>query len=400
MLKILRIVSLLLFLSSCSDIKPFLKETGAEDYVQLGNPQERPNHENVLTFYALGDWGTGKENQKAVAQALKENVNGIPSGRKIAPFVLGLGDNIYEHGLPEGWGNPEAVKLLEKTFGSIYNDIKYDDENLTFHIVPGNHDYDQIAGGRKGFGDIIHQETTAEKLYPYWKYYPIDPARNSDTEDSTNYQALKDQDIFSLTVPENIPIETDGKISITAIDTQVLLDLYQKNDQENLQKHFRKLESLLMEDAKWKFIIGHHPVQSHGKHGGFRTAFWWMPPIFLGTFVDILFVKPLQELDNASNRRFQHDLMNIMKKYRVHFYLAGHDHNLQFLKVGQKNFQIISGSAAKLSPVTHRKDTLFSQSAHGFVRFDLADNALWIEFFEVDVKNRTFNSTALYKISS
>ena len=89
-----------------------------------------------------------------------------------------------------------------------------------------------------------------------------------------------------------------------------------------------------------------------------------------------------------------------MKKYPGSFYLAGHEHNLQFLEVGKNNFQIVSGSAAKLSGVTHKSDTIFSHSAYGFARFDITDEELWIEFFEVNVENEEMNSTALFKVSN
>ncbi|MFQ5676216.1 MAG: metallophosphoesterase, partial [bacterium] len=295
----------LLLLSACSDSRPFLKKNLAGESLQLAERSQRPDHDEVLTFYALGDWGTGKDGQKAVAAALKNDVAKIPAGRKAAPFVLELGDNVYENGLPSGWNNPNTMRLLEQTFGKVYSDVKYDGNTITFHIIPGNHDYDDRAGHGEGFGDVIHQETTAENKYPFWKYYPIDPAKNSDINDETNYRSLAEDNIFELTIPEKLSVNANGKISIIAIDTQVLLQLYQKNDLENLRTHLAKLETLLEDNASWKFIIGHHPIRSHGKHGGFRTAIWWVPPIILATIVDKLFIKPLKDLDSAANRRFQ-----------------------------------------------------------------------------------------------
>jgi hypothetical protein len=48
------------------------------------------NYKKILTFYALGDWGTGKAEQQEVAQALKEEIcHAFPMGneRDISPFV-------------------------------------------------------------------------------------------------------------------------------------------------------------------------------------------------------------------------------------------------------------------------------------------------------------------------
>lgn len=382
----------------CSDSQPFLRKPLPDHAVQPGDPNLRPDHAEVLTFYVLGDWGTGDQNQKAVAKGLRENVATIPGGRRLRPFVLGLGDNVYEVGLAEGWDNPLTTELLEETFGHVYSEVKYQGQPLLFHMIPGNHDHSGEPGGKNGWGDVIHQETTAEKMYPNWKYYPIDPSKNSDTDDSTNYRALKQEDILRLAVPEKLQIETDGSVAILALDTQVLLDLYERNDEALLETHWQQLESLLAEEANWKIIIGHHPVRSHGKHGGFRSAFWWIPPIALVTIVDKLFVKSGQDLDHAANKQFQEDLVAIMKKHQVSFYLAGHEHSLQFLEIDRERFQIISGSAAKSSGVTHAGDTFFSHSARGFVRFDVVQTEAWIEFFEVDVKTNKHHPTGLFRI--
>ena len=394
------LISILPFLAGCVDTRPFLRKPAPKDLVQSGRREDRPNHKNVLTFFALGDWGTGDETQKAVAAGLKHEIEKLPSGRNSAPFVLGLGDNVYEVGLPKGWNNPKATKLLEQTFGSAFSDIKYDGQNVVFHIVPGNHDHNDIAGGSDFAGDIIHQETTAERLYPNWEYYPIDPEKNTDTDDLKNYQALKNEDIYKLTIPQQIPIESSGEISIIAIDTQVLLNLYENNKTEVLQKHLTGLESFLQNDSKWNFIIGHHPIKTHGWHGGFRKAIWWVPPIILITIIDKLFFKPLQDLDNEHYKKLIEDLSTIIKKKPFTFYLSGHEHSLQLLEVGKKNFQLVSGSVAKLSEVTHKSDTVFSHSANGFARFDITDKELWIEFFEVNGENSEISSTGLLKISN
>ncbi|HEX9652337.1 MAG TPA: metallophosphoesterase [bacterium] len=374
-----------------------MRKLSDHDFVRPGDPAQRPNHSEVLTFYVLGDWGTGNENQRAVALALKKNVAELPSDRTQAPFVLELGDNVYEVGLKEGWNEPLTTTLLHQTFGEIYSQVKYNGRELRYHIIPGNHDHAGRTGGKYGWGDIIHQETTAEALYPNWRYYPIDPSLNSDNNDSTNYVQLKEAEIFALTIPERVPAARESLLGVYAIDTQVILEIYQKKDNDLLQKHWQTLEALLSEDKRWKIVMGHHPVKSHGKHAGFRTAIWWIPPITLFTVVDKLFYKRLQDLDNPSYRRFRKDLIALMKKHDVPFYFSGHEHNLQFLEIDSEHFQIISGSAGKLSAVTHKDDTLFSHSAFGFARCDVTEDELWIEFFEAVADG--YRSNALYKIT-
>lgn len=392
---IIILASSLLALSACGDTKPFLREGFG---VKFGEENNRPDYPDVLTFYALGDWGTGNENQKAVARGLQMDVDELPI-RAQRPFVLGVGDNVYENGLPEGWNNPEAIDLLHATFGDIYSQVRYQDEPLVFHVVPGNHDYAGLAGGKNGFGDIIHQETTAERLYDWWRYYPIDDARNSDTNDSTNYARLKAENILEVTVPQVVETGAQSRLSVFAIDTQVLLNLYDTDNKETLQKHWDRLQELVRSNpASWTFIIGHHPIRSHGKHGGFRKWWWYVPPIIVAALVDKFFYKRIQDQDHPAYRKFRQDLGKFMQEHQIDAYLAGHEHNLQFIALGEKRFQIISGSAGKLSDVTHDDDTLFSHTSFGFVRFDLTDEEMWVEFFSSGPDQEEAKSTGLFKI--
>lgn len=390
---------ILMLLAGCGDRKPFVRTPSADDWIQRADAKERPNGEDVMTFYVMGDWGTGNDEQHAVAQALREDVSEIPAGREIRPFVLELGDNVYEHGLPQGWDAPGARRLLQQTFGRVYSDVAYHDEQLIFHIVPGNHDYNGRAGGKKGYGDVLLQETLAEALFkPYWQYYPIDPKLNSDTDDLSNYQQLRKENILTLTVPQQIPTGNQQLVQIVAIDTQVLLDLYSKKDTSALKLHLQKLDELLQQPAVWKFVVGHHPLATHGTHGGFRTAIWWIPPITLFTLYDKLFYKRLQDIDHPAYRAFRRDLLQHMKKYGVTAYFSGHEHNLQLLKLADRQLQLISGSAGKRSPVTHGRDTYFSHASFGLTRLDVTAESLWIDFLSVDTEENSARSSALFRM--
>lgn len=390
---------LILLIAACSDTRPFIRSPIRSNIIERADPEMRPNHENVLTFFALGDWGTGEPKQREIAIALKNAIEQIPQGRKIAPFVLGLGDNVYESGLKKGWNNETTFKLLNKTFGEVYSGIIYEGKPMTFHIVPGNHDHAGVAGGTKFWGDVIHQETTAENLFPNWEYYPIASTKDTGLNDSTNYQTLHSENIFEITTPQKINIAANDLISIIAIDSQVLLNLYDNENKQLLKLHLQELRKLLREDTSWKIIIGHHPIRTHGKHGGFRKAIYWVPPIIIFTIIDKLFLSRLQDLDHRANKAFQRDMEDIMKENDVTFYFSGHEHNLQLIEIDSSHFQIISGSAAKLSEVTHKEDSIFSHAAHGFARFDVTPDEIWVEFFDANPKSNSLKSTALFKAS-
>jgi hypothetical protein len=398
MLKYCRVFFGLILLFSCSDRRPFLRQDFAGSNLTIGHPNARPDGNDILTFFALGDWGTGESEQVAVARALSSEVAKITPNRSVAPFVLGLGDNVYENGLEKGWGSTRTTELLHRTFGQVYDKVKYNGRNPDFHIVPGNHDHHGTAGGKSSFGDVIHQETTAEAMYTNWRYYPIDPAENTDTNDEADYNKLSDIDILRLAIPERIPIP-DDRLLLAGIDTQVMLDLNNARKTDLLQRHLSTLDSLLAGDARWKILVGHHPVRTHGTHGGFRSGLWWAPPMIFITLIDKFFWRRLQDTDHPAYKRFQSQVDSVMVRRNVALYLSGHEHSLQMLSIAGTGYQVISGSSGKLSPVTHKDDTIFSHQAHGFVRFDLAEDELWIEFFEVDVSTDTYVSTAVLKMS-
>lgn len=381
--------------TNCSDTKPFLRE-GVN--VKFGVPNEKPTGETVLTFYALGDWGTGNANQKAVAVELGKNVKSLPANKTVPPFVVELGDNIYENGLHTGWGNPLVEDRLDRNFGEVYDEVKYEGKNIDFHIIPGNHDYaGKATNAEITIGDVMHQETTAEKLYPNWKYYPIDPDKNSDTNDEENYLQLQEADIFKITTPEKIP--NTGLVDIFALDTQVLLDLYDKKNKAGLTLHWQKLQELLENSAApWKIIIGHHPIKTHGRHGGYRSAIWYVPPIIIALAINKLFVQRLQDTGHRAYKAFRKDLTKFIKRNNVQFYLSGHEHNLQLLGIGDNAFQVISGSAGKLTPLTHKNDTFFSLQKYGFVRFDVTEKELWMDFLAVEPETGTHHSVGLFKL--
>jgi len=391
------IVAVLLILSGCSDTRPFIRQPEVDDPLQVGKPDERPDHADVLTFYVLGDWGTGDEKQRRVARALKRDLMSLEGKRTTTPFVLGLGDNVYPDGLHQGWNHPEVIRRLHETFGDMYSDITFADSNIVFHVIPGNHDHGGRVGGKDGVGDVIHQETTAERLYPYWEYYPVDPKLDSDTDDSTNYASLKSANIFELSIPQEIEVKT-SKIKVAGIDTQAMLELYAKNDTALLSKYWQKLNTIFEHDSGWKILLGHHPIKTHGWHGGFRSAIWWVPPIIFFTITDKLFLSRIQDLDHPANQAFQRDLTQFMRQNDVYFYLSGHEHNLQLIRIGERNFQLISGASGKLSEVSHDDDTFFSHQARGFVRCDVTKDAFWLEFISIDSKTGEQTSSAMFKL--
>jgi len=91
----------------------------------------------TLRFAVMGDSGTGDVRQQAVAERLLRRHREQP-----LPFVLLLGDNIYENGEPADF---------EPKFKRMYRDLMR--EGVEFHATLGNHDR-RSARSRKGMAQV------------------------------------------------------------------------------------------------------------------------------------------------------------------------------------------------------------------------------------------------------
>lgn len=366
----------------------------------------------TVSFYALGDWGTANTHQKVVAEILRRDLQQLKNTHA-SPFVLGLGDNVYPDGLPdEEFNDPQVSSMLSERFGQAYHNTKHGGQAVAFHVVPGNHDYHQTNGR-------LHEETTAEHLFngandsPIFKSYPIHHGEIADSNDNEEHQALKKKDLQDIALPQSVVDTVD--LLVIALDTPLYLKLYSQGKTTVIQEHWSYLRKRLQQSpAKWKLLFGHHPVKSHGSHGGFRSLREWtwtgtrdVIPYFLRPFtflwltslsvisdLSIHSIFPYrQDLNHPSYGSFAEDLREIIDAYHVDFYVAGHDHNLQFIDLGKNSFQIISGSAGKLNSVSHDKDTIFAQEIPGFVRFDLQNTKMFVNFFAVDIESTTAKVT-------
>jgi hypothetical protein len=71
-------------------------------------------------------------------------------------------------------------------------------------------------------------------------------------------------------------------------------------------------------------------------------------------------------------------------KEKAHFYLAGHDHDLEYIKKEYKPEFIVSGAAAETRPVGKGKSTLFSASIEGFTHIELTPDKSTVQFIDQD----------------
>jgi len=173
---------------------------------------DQPPEANTIKFVALGDTGTGSENQYAVANAIQQTCE-----TQGCDFALLLGDNIYDIGV-DGIDDPQ----LQSKFEAPYRNL-----NFPFYVVLGNHDYG-TAGlvAEKGQHQVTYSDISDKWRMPH-HYYQFTRANTAFFALDTNAQFW----------------EVDEK------QEQVVADWINQST------------------APWKIAFGHHPYRSNGPHG-------------------------------------------------------------------------------------------------------------------------------------
>jgi acid phosphatase len=112
--------------------------------------------------------------------------------------------------------------------------------------------------------------------------------------------------------------------------------------------------------AKWKIVVGHHPIFSGGPH------------VVSGLLVDR--IKPL------------------LDRFHVAAYINGHDHNLQRIVVDNVNY-LTCGSGCETRPTSPTNATLFEAAELGFLQVRILPAEIEVEF--TDASNRSLHRATL-----
>lgn len=247
-------------------------------------------------FMVLGDWGRkGSADQSSVAMAMAEIANQYP-----IEFIISTGDNFYNRGVKNTY-DPH----WQKSFEHVYRDSAL---LVPWYVVLGNHDH---------YGNV-----DAQIAYHHINARWVFPAPYYVKELATEF----------------------ARIVLIFTDTQPLA----KNMETDMEQYLWIENTLQNSDADWKFVVGHHPVRTGGKHGEYKAIIENFKPI--------------------------------LEKYNVDVYFAGHDHDLQFLQEGNI-YHVISGGGSKIRSVKNTPFTLFSAASLGFVLCSVKQNELFIYYF-------------------
>ncbi|CAN8068392.1 unnamed protein product [Agarophyton chilense] len=254
-----------------------------------------------LRFQLVGDWGRdGMCCQRDVAIEMASYAR-VSKPR----FIVSVGDNFYNDGILSA-----ADGQIDRSWRDVY--LKYDELKVPWKMSLGNHDYNGNVSAQEVLGrdDVFWQ---MKKRY------------NFDT-----YQ------------------DNGNSVFIAYLDTTVMYYSEQqlKAFREQVSAEYRdeqiaQLQTALREsDARWKIVIGHHPLQSSGENS----------------------------LSEASNlRQMRQVLLRTLQTHNVSAYFSGHEHLLEHMQIGQLP-TFISGAGSKISSVRRAlNDSVFSLDRQGFL---------------------------------
>jgi acid phosphatase len=252
-----------------------------------------------VSFLAFGDWGRdGSESQMKVAAKLAQTARESRSR-----FIVTTGDNFY----PSGVASTKDAHW-QKSFEDVYAAPPL---QVPWYPALGNHDHRGNVAAQIAYSGSSRRWKMPASYYAVSAPFPGGEAH-----------------LFFLDTTELIG---DGRwFGWTYGD---------RRGQEQLA-WFEDV--LAASKARWKVVIGHHPVHSGGHHGGSEVL--------------VRKVRPLLE------------------RYGVAMYINGHDHCLQHVIVDGISY-LTTGAGAKPNAVQSIEGTQFASEELGFLEIELGQTA-------------------------
>lgn len=306
----------------------------------------------------IGDAGQPKPNEP-VLKSLKK-WSSKASDRSTVVF---LGDNMYPDGMTEKRRDEIEEKLLPQL------DV-ITSSNTHGIFIPGNHDW--TNGREEGYQALLEQQQYINKvLSQNPKFLPKDGNPGP----------------VQVDLPKSSPV-----LRLIVLDTQWWLQ-ENPHSSESPESVISKLKTLLNTDLP-VIVVGHHPIESYGPHGGFfdwkdhlfpgrmYKKWIWFPMPILGSIFPLSRWYIVDNPQDLNGKRYKEmvEQLNLAFTESKHtsllIYASGHDHSLQVLKDDIIDYLLISGlgSSEKASPVSHGDNTLFAHQHTGFMSIDFLND--------------------------
>lgn len=292
-----------IFAAGCYDLQDRLFTSGVHGAPVLPAASPIGHNGPVLRFIAVGDVGTGASGQRAVADAMA-----LTADRDSMAFVLLLGDNFYESGVSS---------VVDPQWNTKFEEVYHHPSlQIPFLAVLGNHDHRTDPDAQ------VEYTTHSARWTMPARYY----SRSFTIDDSTT-------------------------LELFCLDTRPMAYLDEEEPGNGWKTQLHWLDSVLVvSQATWKIVAGHHPLYSNGNHGGNAVLVSLLEPLFV--------------------------------RHGVDAYVAGHDHDLQLLKPVHGVHHIVSGAGGKHRDTHWRENTLFAATNYGYAVVGVSSESLEVEFYD------------------
>lgn len=332
----------------------------------------------VYKIILVGDTGEpAKEIKEPVLQALKTEA----SINSDSTFIIFLGDNIYPNGLPAE-DDPDR-KEYERRIDEQINAVV--DAGAQGVFIPGNHDWAQ--GNDERWERIIRQsEYINDKKIDNISFSPINGCPGPEVlsfGEKTRIIILDSQWWFQ---DEHLrPVPTDNLCS-SCTESEIT----------------NKLDSLLfIFRDKFVVVASHHPLSTHGPHGGYfnwqdhifpltnLNEYLWLPLPIIGSTYPLIRGSGVSSQDLASDnyQKFKIKIESVLSKYSGIIFASGHEHALQILKGVNDNIYVVSGAGIwghVEKALGEGDDTIFAGRFEGFVSLNiLSDERIQLNVIRV-----------------
>ncbi len=319
----------------------------------------------------IGDAGELNYGREPVVDAAR---NLIPLDKRTT--VLYLGDNIYDHGLPDeddpGYAAARAV------IDSQINIVNGTDAKIVF--IPGNHDWNNEDPN--GLEIVNRQSRYINSKGKNIKFLPTDGCPGPEEYSiSDDIELVVFDSQWFIRKPGNRPgIESDCSYKTP-------------------EQFYNELEDILNRNSKKLIILaGHHTLKSYGIHGGYfrlkQNIFpltdmkpnLWIPLPVIGSLYPIvrgIFGTP-EDLHYPAYANMINNIENIAKSHHNVIFVAGHEHTLQLIE-DSSHYYIVSGAGSKNTRVSRSKQTDYIGNSFGFANLEISKNKnVHVDFYAVN----------------
>ena len=349
----------------------------------------------------IGDAGDPDPEGEPTLHALQKQVELLPT----RTTVVFLGDIVYETGMPEPTPIEGTVteEVLDEALLNMFASRRDSERRVKAQVkavdvagaraifVPGNHDWDQFGIG--GWQRVRQLEDYIRQL--------------------ASLVAGRVTFLPGGGCPGPLTVDLGQHARLVVLDTQWFLEVGQKPSPENNptgcaqtteDEVLAALAAVLRESARANraaIVVGHHPLRSHGPHGGYVSPrVHLFPLVMFGTYVPTIahwipipgvgtlmgearawFSPNPQDMSSPPNEHMRSRLLAVMDEVAADgaaplLYAAGHEHSLQVFRSSRgPRYLVVSGlgSHRKALPVGRDSHSLFAHSngeAPGFARVD------------------------------